>query len=332
MNPVNKLTIEDVQKHVNHFQVTLLSTEYINSHTPLDLKCKCGTIFKRTFSKLKDRSCLCINCTKELKIKQDHQNFQTEYKDKLNEIMTWNIELCTDLSKIYRVKDKIDFICNCGKKDSREFRYFKHGMCSKCSRQFCGQQNKTYKEVKLLIETDSKCKMITEFYTGRLQDLELLCACGNIFITKLERFTGDNKKQCNSCSINRRKGEGNPNWRGGVTPEIQLIRHSSEYKQWRDNVFKRDYYTCQCCLDSTGGNLQAHHIDNFSEFEDKRFDTDNGITLCNKCHDFRFQNSFHHKYGTRDNNIFQLQEYFDDIRSKLGLPLIQIETIINRNS
>lgn len=62
-------------------------------------------------------------------------------------------------------------------------------------------------------------------------------------------------------------------------------RQNEKYVQWRREVFHRDNYTCQHCGDNSGGNLEAHHKDGFTEYEQKRFDIDNGITLCQSCHD-----------------------------------------------
>ncbi|HWR21097.1 MAG TPA: hypothetical protein VN444_04460 [Verrucomicrobiae bacterium] len=48
-------------------------------------------------------------------------------------------------------------------------------------------------------------------------------------------------------------------WQGGISAENALLRQSSEYKQWRDEVFHRDDFTCQFC-ERKGGYLEAHHI------------------------------------------------------------------------
>jgi hypothetical protein len=101
-------------------------------------------------------------------------------------------------------------------------------------------------------------------------------------------------------------GENNPNWKGGITPENLKSRASLEYKLWRKCCFERDNFTCQCCNDNNGGNLNAHHINNFSEFPELRVAIDNGITLCEKCHI-----KFHSIYGTKNNTIKQLQEFTD---------------------
>lgn len=83
-------------------------------------------------------------------------------------------------------------------------------------------------------------------------------------------------------------GEKNGMWKGGTTDKNQIIRTTLKYKKWRKDVFERDNYTCQLCGARSGNGkavcLEAHHLKRFSEFPEKRFDVDNGITLCKKCH------------------------------------------------
>lgn len=61
------------------------------------------------------------------------------------------------------------------------------------------------------------------------------------------------------------------------------MRHSTEYSEWRNKVFKRDNYTCQIC-GQTGGDLNAHHKKSFKNYPKQRLNVNNGITLCIKCH------------------------------------------------
>lgn len=65
--------------------------------------------------------------------------------------------------------------------------------------------------------------------------------------------------------------------------ERQLYMNSKEYIDWRKTVFARDDYICQEC-GSSGCYIQAHHIKPWAEYEDLRFDINNGITLCKDCH------------------------------------------------
>lgn len=80
-------------------------------------------------------------------------------------------------------------------------------------------------------------------------------------------------------------GPTNPNWKGGVTSENQILRNNSEYHQWREKIYKRDNYTCQYCGDNSGGNLQGHHIKSWPDYPHLRYDVDNGLTVCESCHE-----------------------------------------------
>lgn len=111
---------------------------------------------------------------------------------------------------------------------------------------------------------------------------------------------GKNKGKDNG--MYNRRGERNPNWKGGVTNLIKLIRHLYKYRQWRSDIFTRDEWTCQECGIRSGFGkavyLEAHHIKSFAEilkeydvhsleeaeYCEELWDINNGITLCNKCH------------------------------------------------
>ena len=93
------------------------------------------------------------------------------------------------------------------------------------------------------------------------------------------------------------------NWKGGITPENLKIRNSLEIKLWRKAVFERDNFTCMK-TEIKGGNLQAHHINNFADFPELRTSISNGITFCRNCHKL-----FHSKYGRKNNTKEQLEEF-----------------------
>lgn len=83
------------------------------------------------------------------------------------------------------------------------------------------------------------------------------------------------------------KGVAHWNWRGGgANTERQLHMQSAEYRIWRESVFSRDDFTCQDCH-KRGTRLHAHHLKPYSLFPLLRLDTNNGVTLCVKCHNNR---------------------------------------------
>jgi len=98
-------------------------------------------------------------------------------------------------------------------------------------------------------------------------------------------------------------GEANPAWKGGITPKNKLSRHSVENNEWRTAVFERDGYNCQKC-NRHGGPLKSHHLYNFSDHEDLRFEIANGITFCKECHE-----EFHHMFGIKHNNPNQVIKF-----------------------
>ena len=113
--------------------------------------------------------------------------------------------------------------------------------------------------------------------------------------------------RCQSCSA---KGKRHWNWQGGKTSLYFLIRNLPEYREWRQTVFERDWFTCTDCGEYASAHLNTHHkkpfaellseflkeYDQFSPIEDKEtlirlaikwklfWDVDNGQTLCEDCH------------------------------------------------
>lgn len=73
-------------------------------------------------------------------------------------------------------------------------------------------------------------------------------------------------------------------WEGGKTKEIEKLRKSIEYKEWRKAVFERDNYTCIWGGREHGNKLNADHIKPFALYPDLRFELSNGRTLCIDCH------------------------------------------------
>lgn len=86
-----------------------------------------------------------------------------------------------------------------------------------------------------------------------------------------------------------KRGELNPRWLGGVTPERQDFYTSMEWKSACSTVWSRDKETCQRCdlkkSDSPDMPFHIHHIVSFADKE-LRADPANLVLLCEACHHF----------------------------------------------
>lgn len=101
------------------------------------------------------------------------------------------------------------------------------------------------------------------------------------------------------------RGKNHGNWKGGITPKNEKIRKALEYKLWREGVFTKDNWTCQKC-GKRGSRLASHHLYNFADFPELRTSTENGTTLCKKCH-----REFHKTYGIKYNTKEKFEEFLN---------------------
>lgn len=125
--------------------------------------------------------------------------------------------------------------------------------------------------------------------------------------------------------------ENSPCWKGGV--EFSRVeRATNEYKEWRLSVFNRDNYTCTCCgsVSGRGKNIElhAHHINNWKDNPEMRYDVENGSTLCSVCH-----YEFHSIYGKSNNNRKQFNEFINNRqKDMLNLQEQQLQELPDKKS
>ncbi len=78
-----------------------------------------------------------------------------------------------------------------------------------------------------------------------------------------------------------KRGERNPQWRGGISPRASVLRRAAEAH--RDAVFARDAHTCRLC-GVRGGELTLHHVLPVWARPDLAAEPTNLATLCRTCH------------------------------------------------
>lgn len=77
---------------------------------------------------------------------------------------------------------------------------------------------------------------------------------------------------------------------------------NEEYVKWRNQVLENNI--CIKCGDIA---THAHHIYNKADNKNLIFNISNGVPMCKKCHV-----GFHSKYGYKNTNKIQLEDYVND--------------------
>ena len=218
----------------------------------------------------------------------------------------------------------ITFKCEiCGKEKTillSKYNNSKHHYCSyECSKfnlinNYSGDNSKLYERTSVTCITCGKSIKINKYK----HENQKLFFCSNNCKYKYQKqnnlgennpFYGRHHRMSTKLLISR-KNKGKLAWNKGVKVpwktdierELDRSLYGQDYINWRNNVYKRDNYTCQCCGDDKGGNLNAHHLEGYNWCKDKRLDESNGITLCEQCH-----NEFHKIYGRGNNTIAQFR-------------------------
>ena len=80
-----------------------------------------------------------------------------------------------------------------------------------------------------------------------------------------------------------KKGKATP-WMIGLKGEKSFGWKGGSHRWWRENVKKRDNYTCQICGLHDPEVVEADHIKPVAEYPELKSELSNGCTLCANCH------------------------------------------------
>ena len=141
--------------------------------------------------------------------------------------------------------------------------------------------------------------------------IEYTASCGHETAIRFGKYMTGQGRVCSECARPRRERHHafNPN----LTDEERIAnRDTIENIKWRISVYERDNYTCQC-RDKRGGNLEAHHLNSYTDYPDQRYDLSNGITLCKSCH-----GRFHHLYTYFHNTREQFMEWLEQDNTEVS--------------
>ena len=154
--------------------------------------------------------------------------------------------------------------------------------CRYCAKTFMIQ---THRE-----ETAFYCsKVCYKAYLAEFHTVQIDCQqCGKT--CTMRKAYGEKFRFCsfqcrNDWQSENLRGANSPTWLGGTSELRSRISATRKYKAWRKAILLRDKYTCRRCGFQTKSNIHAHHIMPLSLFPELMFDLENGLTLCDPCHD-----------------------------------------------
>ena len=143
-----------------------------------------------------------------------------------------------------------------------------------------------------------------------------LCECKSKFISSYQNIKAGHK--CKNCWLKNNSGKNCSFWNPNLTDEERISkRQTPEYNLWSKQIKQKFKFICQKCH-KKGGILHSHHIYNWSKYKKLRFNLDNVICICKKCHSIKYKQSFHKVYGQKNNDLFQIEEF-------IGRQLLEID-------
>lgn len=300
------LIMEDIVEKLKTInpKIIIEDDKYINSKTKLKCKCLvCNEIIFISWEKLlMGRGCKYCK-SKKMKDKMDEKRLTIEHCKEVTNILNPNIELISEVyinsSKKMAFKCKVDgYLWNVSWNN-----FTRMAICPECS-----GNRKDYSIgniIEKIYDINPDIKVLSKEYFGAHHKLDVVCeVCGNVWKSSWDNIRSGTG--CPKCALKRNSGKNSCKYNHNITDEERLIGRTyfaPQLNKWRSAVYARDKYICQCCNRKVQ-NINAHHLDGWHWAIDKRFDINNGVTLCEECHV-----EFHRIYKRGNNTKEQFDEW-----------------------
>lgn len=314
MRKANTLTSIKEKFKERNLNFEIVDDTYVNAHTPLKCKCKdpnCNHEWEWTWNQIcfKSNCPKCIGFTRPT-IDEFNDWIQKNHPNKHICVLSENLSY---YGKNNRKRSMVTMYCS-EHNHTWETRFVdikKQAKMGGMSCRYCnGRRLATLDDIKDEIKKRyNHITLLSDKYEGNNVKLKFICNNHDepYYFEKDKSSFFTSPLGCPICGKNLTKGENHYNYNPNLTDEDRMARDffNHELRIWREFIFDRDNYICTVCGD-TSRNINAHHLDGWGWCEEKRFDTNNGTTLCVDCH-----KDFHYLYGNRNNTKEQFEEFFE---------------------
>lgn len=112
--------------------------------------------------------------------------------------------------------------------------------------------------------------------------MNCVCDCGENVSVSASHLKSGHTTSCGCFRLEMLQGEANPNYRPDLPMEERNGKRGYPIERWALSVKRRDNFTCQVC--GSKEKLVAHHLNSYASAKDRRYDIENGVTMCRDCH------------------------------------------------
>lgn len=291
----NKLTTKQVQEYATDMNIRLIDREYVSNSHLHQWECgRCKSIVAQRLDKIK-RANGKLNCCSRVSKEnvEKGKNLAERWGITFNELTFKNTQVPSEWS--------------CPTHGVFEYPLFNAlraksvSPCPDCRED--AKQLGLKKELEELYKEVPFIKLIDEEYKGKRVSHKWKCETHNYETTSSLSLIKNNKRlRC--CRGESYRGKNHPFYNPEITDSERVKkRNYNKSYVWSKAVRNRDGWKCIIC--GHNSKCVAHHLDSYMAFPLKRYDVDNGVTLCRPHHI-----DFHKKYGIKKTTKKQFEEYY----------------------
>ncbi len=293
----------------------LLSNDYKDINSKLEMQCNCGEIFFASFAKFKDRNKRhCKSCS--TKIKRELWVFDYEYVKKYIEVESNSG--CKLLSDTYiNAQSELEIQCKCGNVFRTTFNCFKNKNPPQQQCPNCGRSKPhinlrySYEYVKNFIENNTNCSLISTEYAGINDNLDFLCECGNKFTSTFHNLTVMKTAQCKDC------------FRKSLSHSYEYVKNYIENEVGGFKLLSKEYINSASTLTLKCENDHIIYT-SLNNFQHNK--------SCSKCRELTRGEEKVKEYLIKNNVKFEIQHTFDGLIGVGGRLLKYDFVIFNRDN